>query len=57
MKVTGRGAGFTITDSGTYTIAGDEGGVLVLTQTHAACTAGSIACMGGTAKITLTPAS
>jgi hypothetical protein len=56
MNAAGRGGGFTITDSGTYTIAGDEGGVLVLTQTHAACTAGSFTCMGGTAKITLTPA-
>jgi hypothetical protein len=56
MSYAGNVGGFKMTDSGTYTITGDDGGVLVLTQTHGACTAGSINCAGGTAKITLTPA-
>jgi hypothetical protein len=56
MSYVGNVGGLKMTDSGTYTITGDDGGVLTLTQTHGACKAGSITCAGGAAKITLTPA-
>lgn len=56
MKYTGRVAGFKLSGSGSYTITGDEGGVLVLTQSIDACAAGPLGCSGGGATITLTPA-
>jgi len=45
-----------LTGGGNYVITGDDGGVLVLTQGSEGCTAGPKSCIGGVARITLTPA-
>jgi hypothetical protein len=55
MTYTGRVGGYKVSGSGSYTISGAEGGVLSLTQSIDACTAGPLACAGGVATITLTP--
>ncbi len=56
MSYTGSVGGYQLTGSGSYTIAGDEGGILTLTQASDACAAGPLGCAGGAAVITLTPA-
>jgi hypothetical protein len=56
MNYLGSTGRFKITCSGAYTIAGDDSGVLTLTQANGSCQAGSLACKGGAATITLTPA-
>lgn len=56
MTYTGSTAGFKLHGDGNYSITGDEGGVLTLTQTKGSCKAGSLQCAGGAATITLTPA-
>jgi hypothetical protein len=45
-----------LTGGGNYVITGDDGGVLLLTQGSEGCTAGPKSCIGGVARITLTPA-
>jgi hypothetical protein len=55
MTYTGTVGSFRLTGGGNYTITGDEGGVLVLTQSSEGCTAGPKSCIGGVARITLTP--
>lgn len=56
MTYTGSVGGFKLSGSGSYTITGDEGGVLVLAQSISVCNAGPLGCSGGDATITLTPA-
>ncbi len=56
MSYTGNVGGFKLKGSGSYTISGDEGDVLVLEQSNNDCAAGPLGCKGGDAKITLTPA-
>ena len=56
MSYTGNVGGYKLSGSGPYTISGDEGGVLTLTQTSDVCAAGPLGCAGGSAVITLTPA-
>ena len=55
MTYTGTVGGFELSGSGGYSIAGDEGGVLLLTQGSKGCAAGPLGCVGGVAEITLTP--
>ncbi len=55
MTYTGTVGGYKLSGGGGYTIAGDEGDVLMLTQTSDACAAGPLGCIGGDASITLTP--
>ena len=56
MRYTGRVSGFKLSGNGSYKITGSEGGVLTLTQSINACSAGPLSCSGGGAAITLTPA-
>ena len=55
MTYTGTVEGLPLSGSGGYSIAGDEGGVLLLTQGSKGCAAGPLGCVGGVAEITLTP--
>jgi hypothetical protein len=55
MTYTGTVGGLELSGSGGYSIAGDEGGVLLLTQGSKGCAAGPLGCVGGVAEITLTP--
>ncbi len=55
MAYTGTVGGYKLSGSGNYVVTGDEGGVLVLTQGSKGCSAGPESCIGGVARITLTP--
>ena len=55
MTYAGTVGGFKLSGSGNYIVTGDEGAVLVLTQGSKGCSAGPKSCIGGVARITLTP--